>query len=564
MTRYSKVEKKKRSGATFTPENLSKFLSKKISKLLTKDKNEEINILDPAVGDGQLLFSMANELKSIGYCNIVLHGFDTDKNSTENSIRKLSEIVAKENIHIIHKDFLEHVLESSSYLPLFQENKLIKYDIIIANPPYVRTQIMGEIKAKQLSSSFDLKGRVDLYYPFILSIGKALKEGGVAGIITSNRYLTIKSGASVRREIRKVFSLKNVYDLGDTKVFDAAILPAIMICGSPSRTHHNNINFSSIYETDETSNIKINDIFEAFEHEGVVTLSGEKNYLVKNGILDDGGDSSNVWRLSTNACDEWLKTVEENTWCRFEDVGKIRVGVKTTADSVFIRDDWEFITNNKLPELLKPLITHHQARRFKGLITNKKQKFILYTHIIQNGKRTAINLNEYPKSKAYLEKFKLDLEKRTYVINAGRQWYEIWVPQNPAHWENPKLIMRDISEEPCFWMDLDGSVVNGDCYWMIADKKTDKDILWLTLGVANSKFIETYYDKRFNNKLYSGRRRFMTQYVKEFPLPNINLNEAQEIIRLSKDLYQEASSDNIKDIETKLNNAVLKAFNISC
>jgi len=45
--------------------------------------------------------------------------------------------------------------------------------------------------------------------------------------------------------------------------------------------------------------------------------------------------------------------------------------------------------------------------------------------------------------------------------NSGREWYEIWVPQDPAAWDQPKLVFRDISEEPMFWIDHDGAVVNG-------------------------------------------------------------------------------------------------------
>ena len=42
----------------------------------------------------------------------------------------------------------------------------------------------------------------------------------------------------------------------------------------------------------------------------------------------------------------------------------------------------------------------------------------------------------------------------------------------------------------------------------------------LLLAVANSSFITKFYDIAFHNKLYAGRRRFMTQYVKKF-LPHV-------------------------------------------
>ena len=71
-------------------------------------------------------------------------------------------------------------------------------------------------------------------------------------------------------------------------------------------------------------------------------------------------------------------------------------------------------------------------------------------------------------------------------------------------------------------MDQSGAVVNGDCYWSKLRLDVDPDWLYLMLAVANSEVATTYYDTVFHNKLYAGRRRFMTQYVKEFPLPKLD------------------------------------------
>jgi len=57
----------------------------------------------------------------------------------------------------------------------------------------------------------------------------------------------------------------------------------------------------------------------------------------------------------------------------------------------------------------------------------------------------------------------------------------------------------------------------GDCYWIDILPSVSEDILLFSLAVANSNFIEKYYDMKFNNKLYSGKRRFMAQYVENSP-----------------------------------------------
>ena len=89
------------------------------------------------------------------------------------------------------------------------------------------------------------------------------------------------------------------------------------------------------------------------------------------------------------------------------------------------------------------------------------------------------------------------------------------------------------------------------------------DMLWLILAVGNSSFIEAYYDNQFNNKLYSGRRRFLTQYVKKFPLPNPSTDIAVKIISTVKNLYQSLiNGSNIQTQELELDDLIWKSFGL--
>jgi len=562
--RYLSVSDTKETGATYTPPLLADFVALKILEEFEVGKKlDEISILDPATGDGELLLSMGMALRNQGFSNIRLSGFDTNSDAVEIARNRLREAFPQADIDIRCENFLEVAVKTFSQSDLFSEGSSEDFDIVIANPPYVRTQVIGAESAKVLAKEFNLKGRVDLYYPFILSFGYFLKENGVCGVITSNRFMTTNSGESVRTRLRELYQLLHVWDLGDTKIFDAAVLPAVMILRNKNPKVQNETGFSTIYESkdvDQTA-ILVGDVIEALSQSGHVKISDGRVFQVRHGRLSAPTNPGEVWRLADESSDKWLAQVNSATWGKFSDIGKIRVGVKTTADKVFIRDDWETVCADGVPELLHPLITHHEAKRFRS---NKPSapKRILYTHIAENGKRRAVNINDYPNARAYLESHFEQLEGRAYVKKAGRNWYEVWVPQNPESWPRPKLVMRDISEEPCFWIDLDGSVVNGDCYWLVsADGK--EDLLWLALGVGNSKFIEKFYDHRFNNKLYSGRRRFITQYVKEFPVPDPSTASAKAIIATAKEAYYATDDTLVAEHQTKLDELVYKAFGVS-
>ena len=553
--RISKLSRKE-TGAHYTPRGLADFVAEKIVEIC-EATSEKPRILDPAVGDGSLLAALLRRLPNVRQAD----GFDTDAAAVSVATRKLHDRFPSTKINIVVEDFIA-LCSRTSENDLFSNSTIPLFDIVIANPPYVRTQVIGAAKSQALSDAFQLTGRVDLYFSFLIGISRVLRAGGIAGIIVSNRFMTTRAGAEVRKRLLEDFDILHIWDFGDTKLFEAAVLPVVLLLRRKTQNYAQKIttNFSSIYTTREVTNNEVKTVFEALRMEGDVKVSGQA-FHVKHGILDHGLTETGVWRLTTKKMDDWLQNVRRHTFCTFGDLGKIRVGVKTTADKVFIRDDWDTFSKNTRPELLKPLMTHHNARRYRANKTARNAQ-ILYTHEMREGKRTVIDIACFPKAAAYLNQHRAQLEARRYVIEAGRNWFEIWVPQNPDAWKLPKLVFPDISEQPNFWLDLDGTVVNGDCYWLALNDESKSELLWLALAVANSTFIEEYYDHVFHNKLYSGRRRFMTQYVEQFPLPDPNTEIALDIVKRVKELYQRMGTEDTQFLEIELDDLVRKAFSL--
>lgn len=562
--RYQVVTQEKADGATYTPTILADFVATQIvdSAALPAD---EIRVLDPAVGDGELLISLLKKLTGRTTARIVVHGFDTDGQAISLARQRIAAFFPKVEVHLEQDDFLSFVIKLPNVdrtPSLFTSPALPQhFDLIIANPPYVRTQIMGAEQAQALGEAFGLNGRVDLYHAFLIGMAQVLRSGGTAGIIVSNRFMTTKGGASLRTAMRTQFSLNHVWDLGDTKLFDAAVLPAVILADGCSGTSSSSPRFTSIYETDQSATEEAVHPIAALEKSGIVSVQDGRRFYVQHGMLDASGAIDDLWRIATDATDTWLATVAKHTWKTFGEIGKIRVGVKTCADKIFIRTDWHTMPESERPELLRPLTTHHSAGRFRA-IKPAKVRQILYPHESVSGQRRAADLSTYPKSQAYLQGHREALEARSYVIEAGRRWYELWVPQDPAGWESTKLVFRDISERPTFWLDLDGSIVNGDCYWLTPERPNNDDLLWLAAAVANSTFIEAFYDHRFNNKLYAGRRRFITQYVELFPLPDPTTENARKIISLAREIYECAGSPKATLLEGQLEPMIWGAFGL--
>ncbi|MDO9228916.1 MAG: N-6 DNA methylase [Syntrophales bacterium] len=560
------MEQRKPVGAHYTPAILADFLAGEIiSSLRDSDKSKMLRVLDPAVGDGELLKSILNQLSANGYVNVEVTGFDTDKNAALYASERLRALFPAVSQKYFNENFLDFV-QTNNGNDLFNTVNIEPFDVIIANPPYVRTQVMGAKLAQKLARQFHLSGRVDLYYAFIAGMAEVLKTGGIIGVIVSNRFMKTRSGNSVRKSMTEIFDIIHVWDFGDTQLFEAAVLPAVILAKRRNHALPSEMRaakFSTIYSTDDISeDYRCNNVIEALAVTGIVRLANDQCYHVQHGNLDFGTNSGDVWRLNVKGTDDWLRKVRENTYCTFGDIGKIRVGVKTTADDVFINPDWDDMDREEQPELLKPLITHHIARRYKAMDTTPQKK-ILYPHVTENGKRKTVDLEKYPKTAAYLNRYRSILEKRDYVMKSGRQWFEIWVPHHPHMWAQPKIVFRDISKNATCWLDTSGAIVNGDCYWLTCNQASVADILWLALAVGNSSFVETFYDHKFNNKLYSGRRRFLTQYVEQFPLPDPARALSKEIVSKTKKIYSITPSPEGDDLAEEIDRLVGEAFGVA-
>lgn len=535
----------KKNGVVYTPFDLALFIANNIIKYFNV-KKANINIFDPSLGNGVLIEAIVLLLKEKykEAVNINVYGIDINIDEIEKAKIRLSNHLPLENIHFFNQDFFDFVMTSK-----------MKFDIIISNPPYVRTQLLTTETLNKIKKITELSGKIDLYHAFMILLQNVLDLNGCIGIITSNSFLTNKTGTVLRKKLLQQYDIKEIFDLGDTKLFNAAVLPVVLILKTNTKTN-NIVPFTSIYETFKKGAINIDNIYKALNQKQVISYKN-KNYEIEKGVLNT--EYTDLWLLANDETIDFNKQVKSHTWHKFSDVAIIKVGIKTCADNVFIKES--FVDHQSEFELLRPLYTHHVLKKYKT--NNTKDLYgIIYPHEYINNKTKSVNIELFPKTKKYLEQHYTQLTNRSYLIKAKRNWYEIWVPQNASMWKEPKIIFPDISEKPIFSLDYSGTIVNGDCYWLTLREEFTKcqDLLFLILAIANSSFIEKFYDINCQNKIYAGRRRFVTQYVDNFPIPNPQHDITKKIISIMKNYY--FSSDNDFKEEEYLENLVWQSFGL--
>jgi SAM-dependent methyltransferase len=542
----------KRHGRHYTPPELARFLARRGAARLPAGR--KLRILDPACGDGELLLSAARAAALRGHKVIELAGLDLDPAAIGLARRRLAGVPAP--VRLSARDFIRAPGEGPP---------LGRFDLIITNPPYVRTQVLGAEVSRELAARFQLHGRIDLTHAFVAAMRQLLAPGGVIALLCSNRFLSTRAGLNTRRLLGDGYLLHEVYDLGDTKLFEAAVLPAIVVgekrgdrpgADSPAR-------FTRIYQAllggaPARRHASVLAALDSGE-DGRVAV-GLRTFVIESGELIRG-DPRDPWRLGRGSDGRWFADVMAGCWKTYGELAKIRVGIKTTADAVFIRDDWDDLAERERPEpqLLLPLITHGDTRAWR--VSPAPAAKVLYPYDLNADRRTVLPLAGYPRAGAYLAGHEQRLRGRRYVADAGRAWYEIWVPQRPALWGKPKLVFPDISEKPRFAIDSSGAVVNGDCYWISCEDLPSMDLAYLMLAVANSSLGVRFYDIACGNRLYSGRRRWITQYVAKLPLPDPASVPARRAAELARRLSDpDAAAGSSQAALAELDDLIGRAF----
>ncbi len=540
---------RKRHGRHYTPERLAGFLAERVVEHVVP--RGEVRVLDPACGDGELLLAVGRELAGrFPGIRLRLTGFDLDAEA----VRAARARAAGLDIEWYAGDFLTAAADLAA----------ADFDAVITNPPYVRTQQLGSTAARLLARQFGLTGRIDLTHPFVASVPRLLRPGGVLGLLCANRFLTTKAGTNLRALLRSELTPLELYDLGDTRLFEAAVLPAITIAVRARATTP--CRYVSAYELDTAPTTSTLDLYTALTGPAdTVITHGGRTIAIEIGALATGDDLSAPtrdpapvpqpvsarppapdpaipWRMSRPGVDDWLRRVAAGTWRTFGEVVRIRVGIKTTADRVFISDRWEERDPRPEGELLFDLLTHHDLAPWR--IARAQPTRVLYPYDVTRSRRTPVDLTEFPAAAAYLAAHKETLAARGYVTAGGREWFEIWVPQRPHLWSRPKLVFPDISVRPRFALDRSGAIVNGDCYWISLPDRGAESLAYLLMGVANSTLGLRFYDAVCGNRLYAGRRRWITQYVGRLPLPDPATPAAAALTDLVRSFVDGAAEPN--------------------
>lgn len=440
----------KEFGAFFTPESITSFMAKELVASLER-KNfdlKTVRILDPAVGCGALLIAVALVLstkteRSFAECASQLTGTDLSGNSIHRA-------------HLLFELIALNRGDSTIPVPnLRVESGLLKTDEsfegVIANPPYVRFQVMSDELRAKLKENWKScsSGNYNLYFAFIEKANLSLVENGTAYFITPNGFINSKSGIGLRKWVSETKTLSDIIDFDKTKVFQVMTYTAITVF---EKSMHENITYAKVKST------------AALEQ-----YPPQKKSSYTYASLAD----SKTWGFSDSKDDSVINIMASNPLA-LTDVFDVRYGLATLRDKIFTlrgteKDGFYSLTRDGIDyriekDFVKKCIKVSGLKSEEDILTDDLK--IIYPYTVKDNK--ALPMSEdyvrenFPEGYKYLLSVKDELALRDKGNKTYPEWFSYGRTQGLTPYKT-KLLTPLYLIQPRFMKDESESLFINGC-----------------------------------------------------------------------------------------------------
>jgi len=402
------------------------------------------------------------------------------------------------------------------------------FDIIIANPPYVRQEQISALKP-YLKATYPetYSGTADLFVYFFYQGVKLLRSGGCMTYISSNAWLQTNYAEPLRRFIRERTTVDSLLDLGNNRTFAAApdVCPSIFLIRNvqPIADHRiASVTFQRDDELDLSST--------ALEAKAVAILQHDQPDTGWQ-IKDDSERS--VFKKLLSAGTPLIDFVD----------GQILYGVKTGLNDVFVIDqstrDYLVKADPFAERIIKKVLRGEDLRPW---YQEDEDVYLIFA-------RRGIQIQDFPSVKAYLEKYRERLEPKPKDWNEEKAWpgrkpgsYKWYELQDSVDYfkgfEGSKIVWPDIAKIPRFSWDESGQYLTNTGYVI----PTNEPFL---LGYLQSRVVWELISKiALHNKYRGGlwEYRLIFQFISRLPIPNASGAERKVIGELAMAITAEAKA----------------------
>ena len=415
------------------------------------------------------------------------------------------------------------------------------YDLIVGNPPYIRSQLLNAAYARTLKGLYPefTAGNFDLVVLFLAHTLGALAPGGIGSLVVSNKFMVSRYGSEICKHLATSSRILEIMDFGDGQVFPDK---TTYICA---------ITFAKLPPTSPTTLIKFPPGLKWNERGEHLEL-GQKTQIPLERL------QSVPWNLAGESHDEILRLMHRPQHPRLIDVfPNISQGVRTGANHVFV------IRGSAVeeiePELLHPYATGENIRRCR-IVPSNRHLLWLY----RSGEQAGVTLlrpdeleKNYPGAWAYLQRHRQELSERD--LEAGTPWYGYSRSQNLELQHRPKILAREMMPWAEFAADTEGRYNLCSGYAFVAPADMSADDLQLWAAVLSTPTME-FQLRLTATQLHSGWVRVLKHHLKRVRLPSFTKAAHGEALLLAQALNEHPFDAEKWD---EMDGLVAKAFGLS-
>lgn len=425
------------------------------------------------------------------------------------------------------------------------------FDIIVANPPYVRQELLGsDLKAVLKKRYPDVyTGTADLYVYFYARALDLLREGGIASFITSNKWLRAGYGEKLRQHLNKKTTVQAIIDFGDLPVFGAIAYPQIIIFRKATPPQEHTLRALTV---DDMSTV---------EHlsEVVQTEAWEQPHA---SLRADG------WALVRPTVLELIRKLRQAGKPLTDYVGgQFYSGIKTGFNAAFVIDEAKraqlLAENANSLHLIRPWLRGRDLKRWfvnwggyyflSMQNSNDKNADTPWRNATTEAAAEEILQQVYPAVYRHLKFYEPQLRKRS---DQGKFWWELRPCAYYADFGQPKIIYPDIAKRPEFAYDTTGSF-SGNTSYIIPTND-----LYL-LGVLNSSVVEFFYHQ-ISSTIQQDYLRFIAMYMERIPIPDPTPDQRAAIEGLVRRLLDaRGQGPQVAAWEAELNALVYQVYGLT-
>ncbi len=405
------------------------------------------------------------------------------------------------------------------------------FDVVIANPPYVRMELIKDQKEEFERVYSDVyAGRADLYVYFYARGYQLLRQRGQFAYISSNKFMRAKYGERLRGFLTSKMCLQTLVDFGDLPVFDAAAYPCIVIAEKQTLPQ-SNIRAAAVKDIAALENLP-----QTLEH----GLSLSQKTLGENEWQIVDADTERVihkLKLNSVTLNEFVKS-------------QFFMGVKSGLNEAFVIDaatrEQLISEDQNSAEIIKPFIIGRDVKRWT---VDKSDRYIIFT---QHG----IDIARFPAVETYLLAFKERLEVR--ATSANHAWYELQQPQMGIYpeFDKAKIVYPEFGIKPEFGYDTKGLYINNKLFTIPGEN-------FFLLGVLNSN-VSHFFLRLIGSQIQGGFIEFRWMTLAKLPIPNPPAELRERIAAAARACLDAAQSspERLPALEKELNRLVYQAYGL--